>query len=184
VPGRNKNIFISGVPGVGKTVLIRNVLGHLARTTTRGFYTEEIRDRGNRVGFSLKTVDGRLYTLAHVTDVVSRYRVGRYRVDLETFERVVDEELKVQRGITAYVVDEVGKMECLSPLFRRRLKEILESEANVIATIAAKGDQYIEAVKKRDDIDVVHLTRQNRDEMLKEVLRLCGVTESNGMVKK
>ncbi len=90
----------------------------------------------------------------------------------------------MQRDVTAYVVDEVGKMECLSPLFRRRLKEILESEANVIATIAAKGDQYIEAVKKRNDINVVHLTRQNRDEMLKEVLRLCGVTESNGMVKK
>ncbi|MFQ5797331.1 MAG: nucleoside-triphosphatase [Bacteroidota bacterium] len=184
MPGRKKNIFIVGLPGVGKTVLIRNVLGHLARTTTKGFYTEEIRKGGNRVGFSLKTVDGRLYTLAHVTDVVSRYRVGRYKVDLGTFERVVDEELKVHRDVTAYVVDEVGKMECLSPLFRRRLKEILESEADVIATIAAKGDEYIEAVKNRSDISVVHLTRQNRDEMLKEALRLCGVAESNSVVKR
>lgn len=176
-PRTKKNILIAGLPGVGKTVLLKNVVGHLGRTDIQGFYTEEIRKRGKRVGFSLKTIDGRLCTLAHVSDVLSQYRVGRYKVDLETFERVVDEELKVQRGVSAYVVDEIGKMECLSSLFRRRLIELLESEADVIATVAAKGDEYIDAVKDRSDVTLIYVTPRNRDEMLKEVVRLCGVAE-------
>lgn len=175
VPRGKKNILIAGVPGVGKTVLLTNVLRHIASATTRGFYTEEVREGAVRVGFSLRTIDGELFTLAHVTAVVSRHRVGRYKVDLETFERVVDEELRVRKGVTAYVVDEVGKMECLSPLFRKRVEEILESSADVIATVAAKGNEFIEAIKKRDDITLVHLTRGNRDEVLKEVLKLSGV---------
>ena len=50
--------FLTGRPGCGKTTIIRKVLVELARNAG-GFYTQEIRERGSRKGFSLVTIDGR-----------------------------------------------------------------------------------------------------------------------------
>ncbi len=178
-----KNILITGFPGVGKTVLLRKLLRSLPTSTTRGFYTEEIREGDNRVGFSLTTVDGRLHTLAHVRNIVSPHRVGRYKVDVQTFERVIHEELRLQAGVSTYVVDEIGKMECLSSLFCQRVIDILDSDAHLIATIAAKGTEFVERIKKRSDVDLFRLTRQNRDSMLSDVLQSCGIGGIHKMVR-
>ena len=50
-----------------------------------GFYTQEIRAQGRRVGFEVVTLEGRRGRLAHV-EARGPYRVGKYGVDLESFE--------------------------------------------------------------------------------------------------
>jgi nucleoside-triphosphatase len=61
------------------------------------------------------------------------------------------------------VIDEIGKMECFSLLFRKTLIKALDSENPVIGSIAHKGDKFIEAVKARDDVLLVPVTQKNRD---------------------
>ena len=46
------------------------------------------------------------------------------------------------------MIDEIGKMECYSEKFKKLLKEILDSEKRVIATIALKGSGTIEEIKR------------------------------------
>jgi nucleoside-triphosphatase len=62
-------------------------------------------------------------------------------------------------------------MECLSPKFRRLIKEILESEKMLIATVAFKGSGLIEEIKKRDDVRLFEVTQKNRNSLLTEILK-------------
>lgn len=80
------HLFITGKPGVGKTTLVKRVIERLS-LNPRGFYTEEIRENGERVGFRLRTFDGKETILAHVR-FNTPFRVGRYCVSVENLENV------------------------------------------------------------------------------------------------
>ena len=60
-----KKILLTGRPGCGKTTLVKRVVAKLV-FPAGGFYTEEIRQRGERVGFKIVTLDGEEVVLAHV----------------------------------------------------------------------------------------------------------------------
>ena len=76
-----RNLFVTGPPRCGKSTLIQNVLAKLNGPAT-GFFTREMREGGERVGFSINTVDGREGILAHKS-MRSRCRVGKYGVNLK-----------------------------------------------------------------------------------------------------
>ena len=59
-----KNIIITGLPGVGKTTLIKGILPWIRSLNPMGFYTDEIREQGIRKGFSLISVTGEKSILA------------------------------------------------------------------------------------------------------------------------
>ena len=50
------NILLTGKPGVGKTTVIKKIIEKYKKNIS-GFYTEEIREKGNRVGFRIKKTD-------------------------------------------------------------------------------------------------------------------------------
>jgi nucleoside-triphosphatase len=72
--GTGKCLLVTGPPGVGKTTLIMRVLDMMRVSNPnlkiQGFYTQEMRERGQRVGFQVVTLDGRTSLLA--SSIVSR----------------------------------------------------------------------------------------------------------------
>lgn len=52
-----------------------------------GFYTEEIRRQGTRLGFKLVTLGGQEAILAHI-DIHRRYQVSKHGVDIDSLDRV------------------------------------------------------------------------------------------------
>jgi nucleoside-triphosphatase len=72
-----RNLLITGLPGVGKTTLIKKLYEALKDFHPVGFYTEEMRGGGERKGFELVNLEGKREVLSHV-DIESPYRVGRY----------------------------------------------------------------------------------------------------------
>ena len=165
-----KNIFITGPPGIGKTTLIKRLFEELKDYRPVGFYTEEIREGGVRKGFSLITLDGERGLLSHV-GIKSPYRVGRYGVDVKSFEDFLDPISFADPERKLIVIDEIGKMECFSQKFRNLLKDILDSEKVLIVTVALKGGGFIDEVKKRDDVKLFTMTQGNRDALVSEILK-------------
>ena len=111
------NILLTGPPGIGKSTLIRMVCDALGERNVAGFSTCEIRQDGKRQGFELVGLDGQTALLSHV-DVKSPFRVGKYGVDVGQFERFLKTIDYLEPGIEVLVIDEIGKMECFSALFR------------------------------------------------------------------
>lgn len=166
-----KNLFVTGLPGTGKTTLIRKILDNLPPgMTASGFYTAEIRESGERVGFAVSTLDGRSGVLSHIR-FGGDARVGRYGVDVKGFEGLVLPLLEAGRA-GLYVVDEIGKMESFSRAFCDKVRALLDSGAPVLGTVALKGGGFIAEVKARDDVALFELTVKNRDALPGEMLRI------------
>jgi nucleoside-triphosphatase len=165
----NKNLLITGLPGVGKTTLVKKLSDALKSFHPVGFYTEEIRERGERKGFELISLEGKKELLSH-KDIRSPYKVGQYNVDIKGFEDFIDSIFFFNPLTRLIIIDEIGKMECLSNQFKRLLKEILDSEKWVITTIALKGSGLIAEVKERNDVRLFEITKKNRDSLFSEIL--------------
>ena len=153
-----KNVLITGPPGCGKTTLIKEIIQAVHEINPAGFYTEEIRAAGVRQGFTLVCLRGPRGILAGV-NVRSPFRVGKYCVDLNGFETFLRICSLTDPGSTLVIVDEVGKMECLSQIFRETIGDVLESGVPCIATIALHGDMFTEAIKKRKDVTLFTMKR-------------------------
>lgn len=166
-----RNILITGFPGVGKTTFIKKVSEELGYLQPVGFYTDEIRDKGIRKGFQLISFNGRSGILSH-SDIKAPNRVGKYGIDIKGFEDFLDSIPFLEPATNLIVIDEIGKMECLSLKFRLLIGRILDSGKQVIATIALKGSGLIEEIKKRDDIRLIEIKQSNRESLPSEVLKL------------
>jgi nucleoside-triphosphatase len=164
-----KNLLVTGPPGCGKTTLLRRVVGELGELPMTGFYTDEIREHGERVGFALLSLDGRRGVLSHVR-FPGPHRVGRYGVDIAGFESFLEGVDAGHRETRLVVIDEIGKMECLSVKFRETIRGYLDSPAPLLASIALRGTGPLERIKTRPDIRLITMARENREEKYREVL--------------
>jgi len=163
-----KNLLVAGLPGVGKTTLIKKLAEALKSLHPVGFYTEEIREEGERKGFELVSLEGKRGVLSH-KGIRSPHRVGAYKVDIKGFEDFLDSISFFNPLASLVFIDEIGKMECLSDRFVRLLEKILNSEKWVIATIASKGSGLIKKIKTRRDIKLFEITQKKRDALLSEI---------------
>ena len=157
-------ILATGPPGCGKSTLIEKIAAKVDRPKT-GFYTREIREHGQRAGFSIITMEGRKGVLAH-KDIKSRYRVGRYGVNIEDIEALAVPALQPRESGQLVIIDEIGKMECFSAAFRQTLLEVMKSGYDVLGSISLKGDQFIQRIKALPDVEPVRVTLENRDRLV------------------
>ncbi|XP_046371775.2 cancer-related nucleoside-triphosphatase-like [Haliotis rufescens] len=182
-----RHIFLTGTPGIGKTTLIHKACQSLnkAGLLTQGFYTEEVRVNGRRTGFDVVTLNGRRGPLARVSEQCDtfsgrrrEYRVGQYSVDLQSFEQTAMPTINT-RSVSpgqepVFVIDEIGKMELFSQSFVQSVRGILDNPmTTVLATIPVsrgKPISFVEEVRNRKDAVVYTVTRENRDNILKEIV--------------
>ena len=164
------NVLLTGRPGIGKTTLIKRLI-EATPLSKGGFYTEEVREKGQRVGFSLTTLDGKESVLAHV-EIKSPYRVGRYGVDVNTFEKIGVESIrKAISDNTLIIIDEVGRMELFSRKFREVVLEALKT-GRVVATIKKGRGYFIDGIKSRKDVEVIDVNLESRETLSSELTKI------------
>jgi nucleoside-triphosphatase len=162
-------LWLTGAPGVGKTTVIQRVAAALSNQSLGGFCTEEIRRGGIRQGFRLESFRGGSAVMAHV-DFPKRYRVGRYGVDVGAIDELSSTALSREPPADIYLVDEVGKMECMSTRFIHALRGLLEGPCTIVGTIARSGGGPIADLKRWPGSTLWEVTRDNREEMPTRVL--------------
>src|ERR671918_537692 len=118
-------LLLTGPPGSGKTTALRRAADALRGWRLAGFYTEEIRERGVRRGFRAVTLDGQARDMARI-DFRGPARVSRYGVDLDVVDWLAG-TLRPDAPVEAWLIDEIGKMECLSPRFVTAMRALQQA---------------------------------------------------------
>jgi len=153
-------LLLTGQLGTGKTALIKEALATTA-VKGGGFYTEEIRAGGIRQGFRIVALDGREAVLAHVS-ISSPHQVSKYRVDTDALERVGVAALRqALKESDLIIIDEIGKMELLSPQFKEVVMQAINGGKKVLGTIM---------LNPHPEVEVLLVTRDNRRRIVNEVL--------------
>lgn len=164
-----KNILITGLPGCGKTTLIKEISSSI-NIEKVGFYTEEIKEKGKRIGFKILTFTGREGILAHI-NFNSPFRVSKYYVSIENLENIGIAE--IEKGLLLknclIIIDEIGKMELFSEKFKKIVISAFESPNKVLATIMLRPETFCDKIKKRKDTVLFIIERKNYNEIKEKV---------------
>lgn len=173
------NIILTGVPGIGKTTLIESIAVALG-DRAGGVVTREIREGGSRTGFAIESLDGERRVLAS-KHIRQGPRVGPYGVDVESLEAVgVGAVRRALDRRQVVVIDEIGRMELISPDFKAMILEALESDLPTIATLGVSKLAFMNAVKKRPDVKIIGITTENRDRLRDRLLEMIERALSDG----
>jgi nucleoside-triphosphatase len=158
--------LLTGRPGIGKTTVIQKTLALLGDRPVGGFYTREVREQGQRVGFELVTLDGTIATLATTRshNFAQAQPFGRYTVNLAAIDGVgVPALRRAWQASGIVVIDEIGPMEILSRPFQEIVWQIVNSEAWLLATIVQRPEPFADRVKQRPNVRLIEVVTANRE---------------------
>lgn len=103
------NLLLTGPPSCGKTTAILRLVERLPDLRLAGFYTQEIREGGGRVGFEAVGISTGTHAILANVRSRSRHRVGRYGVEPVVLAPLVQAELVGLAGeVDVFVIDEIG----------------------------------------------------------------------------
>ena len=163
-------IFLTGKPRSGKSTVLMKIIDTLKEKELKvgGFISPEIRTTEDRIGFKIIDIySGEEGILASVNQKTGPH-VGKYRVNLNDFERVALNALDFSmEECDVICVDELGTMELFSQKFKEKMDKILELEKTVIVVLHIN---LVEKYKKYGKI--IHVTPENREILPKEIVNM------------
>ncbi|MBI1991711.1 MAG: hypothetical protein HYS71_00525, partial [Candidatus Omnitrophica bacterium] len=124
---------------------------------------------GQRIGFWLSPLDGRQVLLAH-RRLAGGNRVGPYQVNVSVLDDVAVPVIR--RGMQhAFVLflDELGSMELCSKPFEQTVQQAFDRGPSIVATASVAPIPFLERLKRRKDVELVPLTRANREAVEEEL---------------
>lgn len=165
-------ILLTAPPRTGKSTAIRKIVNMLGREKCGGFYTEEIRKDGERVGFKIISLNGEEGILAHIS-FDSEFKISRYGVDLDTFEKICLKEL--HRAISTdsikyIIIDEIGPMQLFSEEYKELLMQMLSIDKKVIGTIFYASYDWLDDFKKNEHVKLIEIDENNRNDITLQIV--------------
>ncbi|BFH72554.1 NTPase [Sulfurisphaera javensis] len=155
-------VYITGEPGVGKTTLFLKVVKELENKGFKisGFYCPEVREKGIRIGFKIKSLDNEIEDWLASVNLRSNIRVGKYYVIINdsTIKKLYE---KIEKA-NIIGIDEIGPMEFSIPSLKYLINYVLKEKKYVIAVVHRK-------ISFKDGKNFV-VTRDNRDQLPYQIL--------------
>nr|WP_279538075.1 nucleoside-triphosphatase [Paenibacillus turpanensis] len=160
----SKKVFLlTGKPRMGKTTMIKKLINEIGSEMCGGFYTEEITNSNDRIGFRCVSVNGESVEIANV-ESPSKTRIGRYGVDIEAFENfainILQDALSSKKII---VIDEIGFMQMLSTSFQKIIQDIISDNNIVLGTVPLDSHPEIDKIKYLKKVKIIGVNDFNRN---------------------
>ena len=171
--------------GAGKTTAVKKMVDFLQKhgKACQGFYTDEVRENGERIGFDVVTVpDGKRGILARKSPKFkSKFKTGNYFVDVESFEKLAIPSLTISSETDnnsqeiVFVLDEIGRMELHSSAFCDAVEALLNCQgARLVGAVTAPryGHRvpFCDRVTAQEGVQVHNLTKKTREQVTLDLL--------------
>lgn len=162
-----KNIFLTGDVGIGKTTVLRKVINR-----TDGYYggylgSSVSDDRFKHISINSLMNLSRKYDLAKIDFIKQR----PVYINREIFdENLSDEIMESLEKRDILVFDELGRFEEESEEFKSAVHKALDSEKLVLGVLKKHDGDFVNSVKNREDVMVVEVTEENRDNLYLKLL--------------
>ncbi|MGC9516410.1 MAG: NTPase [Methanomicrobiales archaeon] len=168
------NILLTGPPGIGKTTVLNRIKNYIKgnNLVVGGVYCPELCQNGQRIGFKIiDLITNDEGILSHIN--IDGPRLGKYRVNLKDLDTVGTSAIYKALDESDFIlIDEIAPMELNSPNFCEAVLEAFNSSKPVIAVIHKRSkNPFIINLKKRDDVEIYEITKENRNTIHREVLR-------------
>lgn len=173
-----EKILITGPPRRGKSTLISKLIEYYNNEknyTIHGFLTPEIREKGDRIGFDIVDIySGKTSQLARVGDFKTKYKLGKYNVFIQEFDKYIEDNLSLEeKTIDLIVIDEIGKMELFSDKFQDFIKNIFSLKISILATIGLKLSHPLKTyLLNLPSVLLLNLNKRNSQLVFEKVISL------------
>lgn len=160
-------ILLTAPPRTGKSTAIKKIVNMLGPGNCGGFYTEEIRQNDERVGFKIISLNGEEGILAHIS-FDSDYKISRYGVDLAVFEKICLKELSraiSSEKIKYIIIDEIGPMQLFSDEYKKILLQMLSINKPIIGTVFFTSHEWLDGFKKNKEVNMIEINEKNRNQV-------------------
>lgn len=166
-----KHVFLTGEKQIGKSTLLKRLIAESGRTF-KGFQTRAYVLEGVKKGYymhSMLPMEG----IENDSPISVNLNKEMVIPILETFDtlgvKIVNDAL-AHPGIM--VMDEIGRFEGKSSDFKKAILMSLNREKQVIGVLQKTHSSFIDHIKARDDVEVIEITRENRDSIYESLLSL------------
>ncbi|WP_017755429.1 nucleoside-triphosphatase [Calidifontibacillus oryziterrae] len=156
------NIFLTGEKQVGKSTIINNIIDNFT---------------GNICGFKtlLETKEGRQFYFSGFNPMIDSipkiYICKKDNNDkLEGITEAFDDfgvkilEDSLNDSSDLIIMDELGVFENQAYRFQKSVYKCLNSAIPVIGVIKAKPSLFLDTIRNRDDVTIVNVTKENREQ--------------------
>lgn len=165
----SKCLFLTGVPGIGKSTLLSKVVDIIPQTSLKviGLKTKDIRNnQDQRVAFETYSLDMKLQG-----ELARKNKHGDYILNSETMERVILPTL--ERGVEEadlLILDEVGPIQLQDPRFQALIDRALEKRSlSILGIVAKQGHPYLSQLARYYRTRLIDVDSNNRDHLATQI---------------
>ena len=174
------HILLTGPRDVGKSTIISQIITNL-HLPVWGFYTRKDTDTfeeglGNPV--YMYPADDLFHK--SVENLVGYCNEQRAYAFPESFDRFAQTHLQKSPLRHLIVMDEIGSMESKATIFCDTILRILSGPIPVLAAVKDKDTEFLQQVRNHPNCQCFYITKENRDDLLQEVLTLIKSNWSEG----
>ncbi|MBQ7786530.1 MAG: hypothetical protein IJ381_10380 [Clostridia bacterium] len=170
LPPIRKHLFLTGDKQVGKSTLLRRFIAEKQLDCT-GFETRAFYLNSERRGF---TLHGRVEMPPYENDCICCARVGEKKSVpvLPVFDEngVAILQKSLSSPAPFILMDELGRLEKSAVTFIDQIYACLDSHKRVLGVLQKCNSDHVKMISKREDVTVLTVTTENRDELLSRLL--------------
>ena len=169
-PSLRRHVFLTGDKQVGKSTLLRQLI-EKNMLSCSGFETCAFYSGGERRGF---TLHGRVEMPPYENDCICCVRIEANKSVpvLPVFDENGVKILQSSKHLDApfILMDELGRLERQASAFIGEVFSCLDSDKRVLGVLQKCSSDHVRVISQRDDVTVLTVTPENRDELLAYLL--------------